>query len=285
MNYEQEYLYFCNKYYSITEKIIKQFLITEKSKKRNATLVYNELEEHLSNKTTTIFTGVKYPSLEILLQLFNNRHKYYEADDINSIFANEIKMCFEKVDSLELLPPHYTLRKLLIEIAILDALNEINRLLRLNRNLFNLFYLLDDFTDFEIKDYKSLSLEDTPIYRLLNEKLNPNFYTNTNYEDFDFDEPEKIEEKSYSLPIVIALLNEIGFFELEKIKNLSPTSLAKIIAIIQSKDLNNKTTNRAISGNIRVLNPNNKEDGFKYTSHKHAQKVKALLNEIKQGNQ
>ena len=64
---------------------------------------------------------------------------------------------------------------------------------------------------------------------------------------------------------------------MDKIKNLSPTSLAKIIAIIQSKDPNNKTTNRAISGNIRVLNPDNKEDGFKYTSHKHAEKVKALL--------
>ena len=180
---------------------------------------------------------------------------------------------------------HFTFRKLLIEIAILNALNEINRLLLLNRNLFNLFYLLDDFTDFEIKDYVGLSIEDTDIYKSLNRQLNPDYYTNIIYEDVDFDEPEKVNEKGYSLPIAIALLNEIGFFELEKIKNLSPTSLAKIIAIIQLKDPNNKTANRAISGNIRVLNPDNKEDGFKYTSHKHAEKVKVLLNEIKQGNQ
>lgn len=285
MNYEQEYQYFYNKYYSKSEKLIKQFLMTEKSKKRNANLVYNELEKYLSNKTTTIFAGVNYPNLEGLLLLFNDRHKYYEADEINLIFANEIKTGFNKIDSLQLLPPYYTFRKLLIEIAILNAVNEINRLLLLNRNLFNVFYSLDNFTDFEIKDYVGLSIEGTDIYKSLNEKLNPDYYINTNYEDFDFDEPEKVIEKAYSLPIAIALLQEIGFFELEKIKNLSPTSLAKIIAIIQLKDPNNKNGNRAISGNIRVLNPDNKEDGFKYTSHKHAEKVKVLLNEIKQGNQ
>ena len=164
MNYEQEYQYFFNKYYSKSEKLIKQFLIIEKSKKRNANLVYNELEKYLSNKTVTIFAGVKYPSLEGLLLLFNNRHKNYEADEINLIFANEIKTGFEKIDILELLPPYYTLRKLLMEIAILNALNEINRLLLLNRNLFNLFYLLDDFTDFEIKDYVGFSIEDTDIF-------------------------------------------------------------------------------------------------------------------------
>lgn len=285
MNYEQEYQYFYTKYYSKSEKLIKQFLITEKSKKRNATLVYNELEKYLLDKTVAILGVGKYPSIVSLLLLFNNRHKYYEADEINSIFANEIKTDFERIDLLELLPPHYTLRKLLKEIAVLNAINEINGLLRLNRDLFNRFYLLDDFTGFEIKEYKGFSIEDTDIYKSLNERLHPDYYTNIIYENFDFDESEKVNDKGYSLPIAIALLNEIGFFELEKIKKLSPTSLARVIAIIQQKDPNNKNGNRAISGNIRVLNPDNKEDGFKYTSHKHAEKAKALLNEIKQGSQ
>ncbi|WP_445452471.1 hypothetical protein [Flavobacterium sp. 25HG05S-40] len=284
MNYEKEYQYFYNRYYSKSEKLIKQLLITEKIKGRNVDIVYNKLGHYLTTEFPTKILATTNPKLKDLLQLFEKRFKYYEVNEISSIFTYEIKTSFNKIEVSEL-PVGYTIRKLLIEIAILNILDEISRLLLVNRSLFNRFYQLDDFTDFEIKDYKGLSVEDTSIYRVLNEKLYPDSYTNTDYEDFDFEEPEKANEKGYSLPVVIALLNEIGFFELEKIKNLSPTSLAKIIAIIQLKDPNNKTTNRAISGNIRVLNPDNKEDGFKYTSHKHAEKVKAVLNEIKQGNQ
>ncbi len=80
------------------------------------------------------------------------------------------------------------------------------------------------------------------------------------------------------------MLQEVGFFELEKIKILTPMALAKIIAILQVKDPNNKTTNRAIRGNVAVLNQKNKKDGLKYTSHLHTNKVKSLLNEIRLGN-
>jgi hypothetical protein len=71
---------------------------------------------------------------------------------------------------------------------------------------------------------------------------------------------------------------------LESIKRLTPINQAKIIAIIQTKNPNDLNINRAISGNVRVLNPDNKENEFKYTSYKHSQKVKEVLNLIKQGN-
>lgn len=95
---------------------------------------------------------------------------------------------------------------------------------------------------------------------------------------------EETESKKPSLPKAIAMLHEIGFFELEKLKNLNDTSIAKIISFIQMKEMENSTNTRAISGNIRVLNPKNKEDGLKYTSHKWLEYSKNKFNEIKKGN-
>ena len=280
MNYQQEYASFYNVYYLRIEKLVKNYFIAEKAKKKNINLVDNQLSEFLANNALAQFEVVKYPELNKLLQLFEKRHKLYVEDHINLIFSNEIKTGFNTINPTEL-PSNYTFKKLLMEIAIIIAIEDIGYILNLNRSLFYLFYNSNDFSSFEIKEYKGLDVEETPIYVQLNKRMNPSHYVDETGLGGFSEDVEETMDKSYSLPIAIALLDEIGFFELEKIKNLSPTSLAKLIAIIQLKDPSNKTTNRAISGNIRVLNPDNKEDGFKYTSHKHAEKVKSILNEIK----
>lgn len=280
MNYQQEYASFYNVYYLRIEKLVKNYFIAEKTKKKNVNLVHNELNQFISNYALKKFEVNNYPALKNLFQLFETRYKLYDEDHINLIFSNEIKIGFNNIQAFDL-PSGYTIKKLLMEIAIISAIDEISRLLGINNSLFCLFYNSNDYSKFEIKEYEGLSLEEVPIFIELNRRLNPNHYTDETGLDGYFEEIEETANKSYSLPIAIALLNEIGFFELAKIKNLSPTSLAKIIAIIQLKDPSNKTINRAISGNIRVLNPDNKEDGFKYTSHKHAERVKLLLNEIK----
>lgn len=92
-------------------------------------------------------------------------------------------------------------------------------------------------------------------------------------------EIEPLDIDAISLPKSIALLNEIGFFELEKIKKLSLKNQAIIISIIQLKDINSSNI-RAISGNIRVLDPNYNEDGLKYTAHKWEELSKDILNKI-----
>jgi hypothetical protein len=284
MDYKQEYEYFYNKYYSHFEKLIKHFLMAQKVKKRHSNLVFNELTNYLANDFQIEIQLSSNPNLKEFLQVFEKRYSYYEEDEINLTFANEIKPSFDSIDS-EQLPVGYTIRKLLIEIAIFSIVKEINRLLQSNISLFNLFYVLGDFSNFEIKHYSGVSLESTPIYKSLYHRLYPEAYENSiAEEDIHNDDLENKEPQSYSLPVVVALLNEIGFFELDKIKNLSPNNQAKIIALIQQKDINNKSLNRSISGNIRVLNPDNKEDAFKYTSHKHPDKVKSILNDIKLGN-
>lgn len=283
MNYQQEYDAVYNNYYLKIEKLIKHHLIAEKAKKRNVNLVHNELNQFLYNSIPAKFEVNNNPALKKLLQLFETRFRLYGEDYINLIFSNEIKTGFNVIQPVDL-PSGYTLKKLLMEIAIISAIDEISRLLSLNSSLLYLFYNSNDYSRFEIKEYRGVEIDETPIFIELNRRLNPNHYVDDTGLACFSEEIEEATDKAYSLPIAIALLDEVGFFELPKIKNLSPTSLAKIIAIIQLKDPNNKNTNRAISGNIRVLNSDNNENNFKYTSHKHGEKVKSILNEIKQGN-
>ncbi len=282
MNYQQENDSFYTAYYIKIVRLIKHFLIAEKSKCRNVNVVFNGLTNNMLSTISNRFKVVENEHLKKLLLLFEKRNALYENNQINLIFTNDIKSEFDNIETSKL-PVNYTLKKLVKEIAIVTAINDIVYLLNLNRSLFILFYHANDFSKFEIKDYKGIPVEETPLYIELNKIVNPQHYAN-HEDDYFISEHEKEENsKPYSLPFVIAILNEIGFFELEKIKNFSATNLARLFSVIQQNDVNDKNRIRSISGNIRVLNPDNKEDGFKYTSHKNIEKARILLSEIKLG--
>ncbi len=285
INYQNDYEYYYSKYYSKTEFKVKQHLIKSKTDKINFGLIFNKISEYLGTTLPDKKIEVSnFKEIKGLFYLFNNRHSYFEDDQINLIFSKQIVPLYNEIQSSEK-PVDYNISKMVQDFALLKAVSEISRLFQNHSRLFEMHYKLNNFNDFAIKEYGNISFENTDVYVSLAKELYPDNYIKDETEIDFFEEIENYNPKTISLPFSVAMLNEIGFFELEKIKKLSPTNLAKIIAIIQLKDPNNKTTNRAISGNIRVLNPNNKEDGFKYTSHKHAEKVKTLLNEIKQGNQ
>lgn len=119
--------------------------------------------------------------------------------------------------------------------------------------------------------------EDSTIFKELSNKSN---HINESSSE-EIDDLNNINIDNLKLPTAIAMLNEIGFFKLDSLKRLSDSKIARIISIIQEKNPNDKSLNRRISGNIRVLDPNKIEDGLKYTSHLHSEKVKKILNEIK----
>lgn len=281
MNYQQEYNSFYTDYYSLIERKIKHFLITEKTKKKNVDIVLNQLNQYLFSNVPKLLNVIENIDLKNLLQLFEKRNNLYEEDQINLILSNEIRTSFDAIP-IEQLPVNYTFDKLLKEIAIQSAVEDITHLLNKNRNLFVLFYRLNDFSKFEIKEYKGISIEDTPLFIELNTIANPEHYTNP---DIGIDdllvEDEKEKKYVYSLPLAIATLIEIGFFELPHVKNLSPTGLMRLVAIIQAKDPKNSTVKRAITGNLNILKDYSKEDGTRYTSHKHAETVKEILKQIK----
>jgi hypothetical protein len=82
-------------------------------------------------------------------------------------------------------------------------------------------------------------------------------------------------ENDKPIPYKIALLNEIGFFELDKIKKLSKENQFKIIQKLTSG------TPRTIKGNVNVLNKNSNEDRTKYTSNNYTDEVKIYLDKLK----
>jgi hypothetical protein len=82
-------------------------------------------------------------------------------------------------------------------------------------------------------------------------------------------------EREEKTPYKIALLKELGFFELDKIKKLSKENSFKIIQKLIGG------TPRTIKGNINVLNEDSKEDRNKYTSNNHFEEVKKYLDKLK----
>jgi hypothetical protein len=87
-------------------------------------------------------------------------------------------------------------------------------------------------------------------------------------------EKEEIEQEEKT-PYKIALLKELGFFELDKIKKLSKENQYKIIRKLTGAAL------RTVKGNVLVLNPTSSENRNQYTSNNHIEEVKNYLDKLK----
>ena len=84
----------------------------------------------------------------------------------------------------------------------------------------------------------------------------------------------KTNSNKKSLPYQIALLNELGYFELEKSKNLSKDKVYEITARLLNSD------KRSVKGNHAVLDPNSNENRSKFTSQNYMEEVEKYLNSI-----
>jgi len=85
---------------------------------------------------------------------------------------------------------------------------------------------------------------------------------------------EDIEQEEKT-PYKIALLKELGFFDLDKIKNTSKENQYKIIQKLIGGTI------RTVKGNVLVLNPDSKEDCIKYTTNNHLDNAKYYLDKLK----
>lgn len=94
-------------------------------------------------------------------------------------------------------------------------------------------------------------------------------------------EQEKTEEteqkqgtEKKEIPYKIALLNEIGFFELPAVKNMTKVKQRELIQQLIGG------TDRQIKGNINVLNPHSLDDRTRYTSGQYEETVKQLISSL-----
>lgn len=184
MDYENIYESFYSKYYTKAEFLIKSFLIKRKSQKKTFGITINEVNQYLSNDIVNNHNLYKNENLQKLHHTFCKRYSIYEIDQVQEIFANDIKNGFDKIIISEL-PTDYSYTKFIKETAIIEVANEILRLVSNNSQLFEMFYKSNEFNEFEIRYHKNLSLEDYPIYKKLHSKLYPEYYTNfTKNDDF-----------------------------------------------------------------------------------------------------
>ena len=189
MEYENIYEHFYSKYYTKTESLIKSFLINRKNQKKTFGITLNEVNHYLSDIIINKYNLYKNENLKELHQLFGKRYSIYEIDQVQEIFANDIKTAFEKIETSEL-PNNYTYHKFIKEIAIIEVVKEILRLLSINSQLLEMFYKLNEFEEFEIRYHRNISLENYPVYKKMHLKLYPEYY-------IPFTEKEDLEEHDH----------------------------------------------------------------------------------------
>jgi hypothetical protein len=202
MNYEKQYQDFYSKYYDKTELLVKAFFIKRKGQKRTFTNSLNEVTNYLNSEIINKNSLFQNEDLQKLYQLFCKRYTFYESDQIQEIFTNDIKSEFDKIKSTEL-PTNYTHKRLVNDIALVEAISEISRLASNNYRLLEMFYKLNEFDEFEIRQHENLEIDDLPVFIKLRSKLYPHHYNNTT--------TQPVATNATSLGIVIEVETKTGF--------------------------------------------------------------------------
>lgn len=94
------------------------------------------------------------------------------------------------------------------------------------------------------------------------------------------DETVEIDSQKISRPKFIAMLNELGFFKWEAIKDLSNDQKAKIILALLQQDYNNKNAIHNVVKNFQGLNPKSELDPRKFTASTHMEVSNKILSQI-----
>ncbi|WP_374465187.1 hypothetical protein [Chryseobacterium sp.] len=86
---------------------------------------------------------------------------------------------------------------------------------------------------------------------------------------------DSIKRKTTSCSVQVSILNELVFFDLQKVKEMTSTQKEYTISCLLNRG------EREVKGNINVLNPNSKEDVTRYTASTHGTiaKAKKIINE------
>jgi len=104
-------------------------------------------------------------------------------------------------------------------------------------------------------------------------ELCDNYTTESQIEQIDF-------YNNFKTTKFIAMLNELKFFDIDSIKNLTLHQKSKIVLALLQKDYNNKNSAHSVEKNIQVLNPKSELNGVRYTSWTHIDDVRKTIREI-----
>ncbi|MDD3004257.1 hypothetical protein [Flavobacterium sp.] len=132
---------------------------------------------------------------------------------------------------------------------------------------------------FDLSDYL-FGLNNISSYHIVSTYYS---YIRTNKTLFFLNSIGTIDETGISKltrPKFIAMLNELGFFKWQSIKDLTNEQKAKIILALLGQDYNTKGAIHNVVKNFQALNPKSELRPDKFTAQIHMEDVKKILNEI-----
>jgi len=170
MEYKDIYEDCYNKTFANREKEIKLELIKAKSESKAFNFSLN-----LIIKNTGLLISENCiksnKNLSLLEETHNRNLSNYNENAIELTLKNDIYPEYLKLNE-DQLPSKYSFNRFIYDLGTLYALNEVNRLFRNNSRLFEMMFELNDFKDFEIKEYQMV-LDNTPTFRKLCKRQYP----------------------------------------------------------------------------------------------------------------
>lgn len=213
------------------------------------------------NKTFHNRSNIRYFEEE-----YNTQKMIFLIDNPEKTERNFIESKLEQFKQSEL---EYKRKCDLTDDEVYDEIKKTKRYLTGNENNYDkksMDYLEREFLNHRQKYISKEKREEGIRSKFYNAKLKCLPNTETTKEEIEQ------EEKT---PYKIALLKELGFFELDRIKKLSKENVFKVIQKLTGG------TVRTIKGNVNVLNKESNEDRTKYTSNNHFEEVKNYLDKLK----
>jgi hypothetical protein len=218
-------------FYEVQGKI-KEALIKAKSESRTFNFTLNAIinsNQELINKS--LIKSNK--SLSLLELKYKKSLNNYSENAIELALKNDIYPEYLKLNADEL-PPNYIYQNFVFDLGALNGLTEVNRLFSNHSRLFEMMFKLNDFSDFEIKEFE-IELDNTHIFKKLHKRLYPQSKSvikaqKTEVSISDIDPKFTLLNNDEKILLIHIIYN--AFFKNNKIDNHSKIDLTDFARVI-----------------------------------------------------
>lgn len=243
-----------------------------------------------------------YPTY--LGQDFENEGVVYK---LNDDFLNEVfKECVDyiKLEYTPIIEKYLETLKIQVDVSGEDFITEQRKIQidsfneTIGHKIFKKLHSIEfenEKSHFEIlKKYLSIKWFDLADYLFGFQNI-PNFHIITTYCNYikinsvlkilnsnnAEDVESEVDNKKISRPKFIAMLNELGFFQMSSMQDLSIKKKAQLVLALLQQDYKGKNIIHNVEKNIQSLNSDSEIDNQKFTAWTHMEAVEKVIYEIK----
>ena len=277
-----EYKSTFDKTFNEVQSKIKEELIKAKSEFRTFNFAFNSIiknNQELINKSLIRSDN----SLIILEAKYKKSLSSYSENRVELALKNDVYPEYIKLNADEL-PSNYSFQNFVFDLAALYGLTEVDRLFSNQSRLFEMMFELNDFTNFEIKEYDTV-LDNTKLFKKLQQRLYPEIKNAGKVKKY-VEQTSPIDSKFTLLTneekillLNIAYLEFTKYFDKEKTNKIPLTDFARVIYLTKDcVDSNIFDKNYASRTFYKKLSKGNL---YYDSSSKRNNIIASLLNKIK----